>query len=187
MSADGAHPPDERELRDAFASKAQAELEAANRVAQGADAVPWSGDVFAEVAVVKGDPGPAEAAGGAALSGPDGEAARKALEALGFDPASVFATVARPEPDIDEEVLGARLRMQVEAVDPYAVVALDRVAAQVAGIAFELGALRSGRLVRAHGRVFVAADGLEESLADEALKRRVWRQLKTLSPRPPSL
>ncbi len=186
MSPSSADRASAHELEAAFVAKAEEELRYADGVAEGGEAVPWSGDVFAEVFLVKGDPGPAEVAGGPALSGPDGQAARKALEALGFDPASVFASVARPEPDLEREALYARLRIQVETVDPYTVVALDRVAAEFVCAAFGLRAFRPGRPAHAHGRVFVAVDGLEESLADAGLKQRVWRQLKTLSPRPPS-
>ena len=187
MNPSDADRADVRELEVAYAAKVQQELTDADRMAPGADSSSSSGDVFADAFLVKGDPGPAEVAGGTALSGPDGEAARRALEALGFDPASVFATVARPEPDVDPEGLHARLRMQVEAVDPYAVVGLDRVATDLIREAFALSALRPGRQKHVHGRVFVAVDGLEASLSDVALKQRVWRQFRVLTPRPPSL
>lgn len=175
------------ELQREFEQKARAELAAADRAAPGSDAVAWSGDVFAEVALVKGDPGPAEVAGGSALSGPDGVAARKALQALGFDPDSVFRTVARPEAGIDSGALRDRLRLQIEAVDPTAVVALDAFAAEEVAAAFTLGSLGFGRPVSSGGRTFLAVDGLEASLSDERTKRKVWRQLQALAPRPPAL
>lgn len=173
----------EREYR----AKAAAELKDADRLVPGADLIAWSGALFAEVVCVKGEPGPAEAAGGAALSGPDGEAAAKALSALGFAPAQVFATVARPETTSDPAAVASRLRAQIEAVDPYVVVALDPVAAQAVSDACALGTLRPGRARRSLGRVFVALGGLEASLADGDLKKRVWRQFKEAAPRPPSL
>ncbi|HSV94150.1 MAG TPA: hypothetical protein VLH81_13795, partial [Desulfobacterales bacterium] len=92
-------------IERAYRDKALAELAAADRLAPGSDIVASAGDPFAEVFLVKGEPGPAEDSGGEALSGPDGTAARKALAALGFDPASVFASVSRPEAGIEAESL----------------------------------------------------------------------------------
>ncbi|MBE0417952.1 MAG: hypothetical protein IBX63_09330 [Coriobacteriia bacterium] len=175
------------ELEHIYAEKALAEFAAADRVAPGSDGVKWSGDLFAEVVLVKGEPGPAEVSGGAALSGPDGVAARKALETLGFDQDSVFATVAHPEAGIDPDLLRERLVIQVEAVDPTVVVALDATATAEVAAAFSLGALPYGTGVRAGGRTFVAVDGLEASLADERAKRRVWRQMQAIEVRPPAL
>jgi hypothetical protein len=170
-----------------YREKAMAELAEADRVAPGSDAVRSAGDPFAEVFLVKGGPGPAEVSGGAALSGPDGAAARKALSALGFDPDSVFATVARPEAGIDPDLLRDRLVMQVEAVDPWVVLALDAGAAAEVAAAFSLGSLPFGKPVHASGRMFVAVEGLEASLADERAKRRVWSQMQAVEVRPPSL
>ncbi len=178
---------DAADIERIYADKARAELAAADRVAPGSDGIPWSGDVFAEVVLVKGEPGPAEVAGGAALSGPDGAAARKALEALGFDPGSMFATVARPEAGVDPVQARERLAMQVEAVDPTVVVALDAVAATEIAAAFGLEAFPFGARTYADGRQFVAVDGLEASLADEGAKRRIWRQMRAIEVRPPAL
>ena len=183
-SADG---PDDAGLVAIFSAKARAELELADRVAPGSDTVASAGDVFAAVMLVKGDPGPAEIAGGAALSGPDGEAARKALEAIGFGQEPVFATVARPEAGIEREQLEKRLRGQIEAIDPYAVIALDRVAAELLAEVARIERLAMGRPVRWMGRVLLAVDGLESSLVDDGAKRRVWNQLKGLAPRRPAL
>jgi len=179
--------PDPGELERIFGEKARAELAAADRIAPGSDGVRWSGDLFAEVVLVKGEPGPAEVSGGPALSGPDGAAAHKALEALGFDPESVFATVARPEAGIDAVMLRERLVMQVETVDPTVVVALDATAAAEVAAAFGLETLGYGTAIHASGRAFVALEGLEESLADGRLKRRVWRQMQAIQVRPPTL
>ena len=175
------------EIERMYREKALAELAEADRVAPGSDAVRSDGDPFAEVFLVKGEPGPAEASGGAALSGPDGAAARKALSALGFDPDSVFATVARPEAGIDAGLLRDRLVMQVEAVDPWVVLALDAAAAAEVAAAFSLGALAFGTSLSANGRTFVAVDGLEASLNDERAKRRVWSQMQAVEIRPPAL
>lgn len=179
--------PSAEELRGIYRGKTAAELVAADKMAPGSDAIACSGDLFAEVFVAKGEPGPAEASGGAALSGPDGEAVRKALAALGFDPASVFATIVRPEAGIDEPLLRARLHFQVEAIDPWLVLALDAVAAADLAAVFDLGRLPFGKRVANSGRQFVAVDGLEAALVDVRAKRRVWGQLQACEPRKPVL
>lgn len=171
-------------IRALFAEKAAAELAAADRSAPGSDAVPWRGDSMADVFVVKGLPGPAEAAGGAAVSGADGDAADKALGALGHDMSRSFFTLSRPEPGIDPEARSIRLRMQIEAVDPQLVVALDAEAAEDLARAFGVR-LPLGQERRAVGRRMLAVDGLEASLADPARKKRVWRQLQAAKPSGP--
>ena len=167
----------------AFAAKARAELAAADALVPGSDLVGWSGALLARVALVKGLPGPAEAAGGAALSGPDGEAAEKALLALGWPADSWFATVSRPEPDADAGSIAARLRLQLEAVDPLVIVALDDTAAADVATAFELPqSVAPGRPTVVSGRRFVSVQGLEDSLQDPARKRAAWRQLQDAAP-----
>ncbi|MBS3956038.1 MAG: hypothetical protein KGZ40_00680 [Clostridiales bacterium] len=176
---------DERERE--YRAKIASELAQADSLVPGADLIASSGEFFAEVLCVKGEPGPAEAAGGEALSGPDGEAVAKALCALGFDPSCVFATVARSEPDSDPGTVASRIRAQIEAVDPYVVIALDPVAAHAVSAALSLKDLRPGRVRRLAGREFLALDGLEASLTDQQRKKRVWRQMKALTPRGPSM
>lgn len=166
------------QVRALFEARARAELAAADALAPGSDAVEWAGALLAEVVVVKGLAGPAEATGGAALSGPDGEAARKALRALGYADAGLFFTLSRPEPGIPAERRGDRLRMQIEAVDPALVLALDREAAEDLAEALGIAQPEFGQPVRVLGRRIVAVDGLEASLADPARKKRVWRQLQ---------
>jgi hypothetical protein len=73
-----------------------------------------------------------------------------------------------------------RLRLIIEAVDPRAILALDPMAAADVAAVLGLESIPSGTAVRVGGRQVVALDGLEASLADEKLKRRVWRQLKAL-------
>lgn len=166
-----------------FTGKARAELAAADALVPGSDLVAWSGALMARVALVKGLPGPAEAAGGAALSGPDGEAAEKALLALGWPEGSWFATVSRSEPDADAGPIASRLRLQLEAVDPLVIVALDEVAAGDVAAAFELSQPPApGRPTVFMGRRFVVVQGLEHSLGDPARKRAAWRQLQDAAP-----
>jgi hypothetical protein len=166
------------QVRELFEARARAELAAADALAPGSDAVTSRGALLAEVVLVKGLAGPAEATGGAALSGPDGEAALKALEALGWSGDDAFRTLSRPEPGIPAEKRGDRVRMQVEAVDPALVLALDAEAAADLAQAFGIAAPRFGEPMRVLGRRIVAVDGLEASLADPARKKRIWRQLQ---------
>ncbi len=159
-------------------ARALAELTAADALSPGSDSVAWRGALIAQVVVVKGLPGPAETSGGAAVSGADGDAAVKALAALGHAEEGLFFTLSRPTADSDASRRAARLRAQIEAVDPSLVLALDDVAA--VDVADALGIQRPawGREVRVLGRRVVAVDGLEASLTDPARKRRVWDQLK---------
>jgi hypothetical protein len=165
-----------------FTARATAELAIADTLAPGSDAVAPAGALLADVVAVKGLAGPAEATGGPALSGADGEAVSKALAALGWEAGSVFATLSRPEPGIPAEKRADRLRQQIEAVDPALVLALDAEAAEDLAGAFGVATPRFGDAVRVLGRKIVAVDGMEASLSDPARKRRVWRQFQAAKP-----
>lgn len=184
-SADTPAEPTAEQIRIEFEQRARAELQAAAALAPGSDAVAWSGALLAEVALVKGLPGPAEASGGSALSGADGDAALKALVALGWEGAAVFRTLSRPEPGVASARAEDRLRRQIEAVDPALVLALDAEAATDVAGAFEITRLPFGKEVRVLGRRIVAVDGLEASLGEPARKQRVWRQLQAAKPTRP--
>ncbi|MDO9109006.1 MAG: hypothetical protein Q7U89_08495 [Coriobacteriia bacterium] len=181
-------------LQELYRAKLAEELRAARKLQPGADTVADSGDSEARVLFVKGEPGPAEVCGAAVLSGPDGRAAAKSLEALGFDPDSMFAMLARAVVPSTGDATGAgaplpeaalRVRATAEAIDPYAIVALDPTAAIDLAAAFSVPPLRFGQPIRALGRVLLAVDGLEPSLGDPARKRRVWAQLRALKPDAP--
>ena len=181
-SAQGA---DEAAVRAAFETRARAELAAADAAAPGSDVVAWRGALLAQVAVVKGLPGPSEASGNPAVSGPDGDAAVKALERLGWARDDVFFTLSRPEPGLAAEQRGDRLRLQLEAVDPELVLALDSEAADDVALAFGTPKPAWGTAVRVLGRRIVAVDGLEASLDDQARKARIWAQLRAATPEGP--
>jgi len=181
-SAQGA---DEAAVRAAFETRARAELAAADAAAPGSDVVAWRGALLAQVAVVKGLPGPSEASGNPAVSGPDGDAAVKALERLGWARDDVFFTLSRPEPGLAAEQRGDRLRLQIEAVDPELVLALDSEAADDVALAFGTPKPVWGTAVRVLGRRIVAVDGLEASLGDQARKARIWAQLRAATPEGP--
>jgi CheY-like chemotaxis protein len=185
-SADKPVRPDlAAKLRALHESRARAELTAADALAPGSDRVMWRGALLAEVAVVKGLPGPAEATGGAALSGADGDAITKALEALGWGPERVFFTLSRPEPGMDPTRAADRLRLQLEAIDPLAIVALDAEAAADLVQAFGCEPLVPGVASRVLGRSLVALSGFEAALAEPKAKQRVWGELKAAKPEGP--
>lgn len=166
--------------RAMFAAKAFAELADADASCPGSDAVRWCGEVLGNLALVKGSPSEVDIAAGVVLAGDDGEAARRALEALGVAWTEVFATCSRPSAEASGEQRAVRLRRQIEAVDPLAVVALDAEAAADLVEATGAGTLVAGKLVRWAGRTLLAVDGLEASLTDPRRKARVWSQLRSL-------
>jgi hypothetical protein len=169
-------------IRADHEARARAELTAADAQVPGSDTVPWAGALIAQIVVVKGLAGPAEAAGGPALSGADGEAVTKALEALGWPADTAFFTLSRPEPTASPESIAARIRGHIEAVDPIVVVALDAEAAEDVARAFGLRRLAAGETVTVAGRRVVAVDAFEAALSDETQKRKVWTQLRAAQP-----
>lgn len=169
-------------VRALYEAKVRAELAEADQLLPGADRVAWSGAVLADVVVVKGLDGPAEASGGEALSGADGEALAKALHALGWPQGVSFHTVSRPIPGCDEGAVVRRLRLQIEAVDPALLIALDAQAADDVARAFGVKRPKFGEALTVNGRRFVAVDGFEDSLVDESHKRRVWKHLQAARP-----
>ncbi len=175
-----AQTPDIERVSALYADKAAEELRI-GRADVGDPSVPDAGRLDAAVMFLKAEAGPAEAAGLPVLSGPDGQAVVRALEALGFEPDSWFATL------VGEDGVGdatRALRATIEAVDPYAVVALDTNAGRALADAQGVEPLSPGRPVRVSGRVLLALDGLERSLGRPDLKRRVWSQLRALKPAP---
>lgn len=163
-----------------FEAKVRAELAAADALVEGAGAVLAQGGPFAAVALVKGEPGDADLAAGCALAGPDGDAARKAVAALGYA-GPIFATVSRPAPGAAPEAVARRLRLQVEAVEAAIVIALDAAAAADVSAAFGVEELAPGVPVTVPGRTLLAVDDMAASLGDEARKRAVWAQFRSLT------
>ncbi len=173
--------------RDLSEARAVAELAAADLLCPGSDTVTSRGDVLGEVFLLKGLPGPAEAGGGAAMSGADGTAADKALDALGFPPNSVFRALSRPVRVADADCYARRVRSMVEAVDPRVVVALDAEAIEDLAAAFALLRFATEGSAYVAGRRFVAVAGFEASLGDPERKRIAWGQFRRASAPGPSL
>ncbi|MDO8879440.1 MAG: hypothetical protein Q7W44_01350 [Coriobacteriia bacterium] len=165
-------------LDQVFRDKAAAEIASAENLIPGDSIVRASGDELADVVLLKGESGPADVEHLRALAGADGEAADKALDALGM-PQGRFRVCTRVG-DADVAARLERLRLIIEAVDPRTVVALDPAAASDIAQAYGAPALTPGVPTTVGGRRVLALDGLEASLADATLKRRVWRQLQAL-------
>ena len=179
MSTPADTPTRATRIRELYEAKARAELAEADRLCPGSDVVAWRGDVLAPVMVVKGMPGPAEAAGGEALSGADGDAVAKALTALGWREGQVFFTLSRPDIALDEGSCASRLRHQIEAVDPRVVLALDEVATADVARSLQLEVLSAGASVLVDGRRVVALTEFEAALGDEKRKRAAWGSLRS--------
>lgn len=168
-------------LGELFEAKARAELERADAAMDESRPVHWSGDPLGRVFAVKGTPDLEDTEAGRAFAGPDGEALLKGIAALGLAAETVFLTVARPAGVVAEHVVRARLALQIEAVDPSILLATDAVAAEDLAAAIGADRLRPGDPVVLAGRSVLALEGLRASLTDEALKRRVWVQMKALA------
>ncbi|MBN1192324.1 MAG: hypothetical protein JXA36_01325 [Coriobacteriia bacterium] len=168
-----------RRLDELYRTKADAEIAAAEALVQAEGAVRGQGDVLAEVALVKGEPGPADLEAGRALAGEDGVAVGKALDALGL-PESRYAFCTRPGKASDGDAL-ARVRLLVEAIDPLTVILLDSRASADVAAAYGSESPEPGVVGRIGGRKVLAVEDFEKSLGDEASKRRVWKQLRTLA------
>lgn len=163
-----------------YAAKAKAELKRADEVLGVPVPIVGAGEVLASVVLVKGVPDAADRAARRALAGPDGEAAGKALEALGFAAGDAWAVCSRPV-DAPAPARARRLALIVEAVDPKLVVALDDDAAEDIAAAFGLKALPAGQPMTARGRTLGGVGGLAASLDDPAAKARVWRRFKAVA------
>ncbi len=100
MAREGAVEPEQSSTRLLVESKVRAEIRAADALCPGADAIAVAGSLTPVVVLVKGNAGDADRAAGIALAGADGEAARKALAALGVTEPSC-AVCSRPEPGIE--------------------------------------------------------------------------------------
>jgi len=158
-------------LKALYEAKARAELAQADGLCPGSDAVASSGDPLACVVLVKGSPGAEELAAHRALAGPVGDAALKAVAALGLDPRSTFALCSRPGGDAGARA--ERLELAVEAVDPALVLALDAAGAEDLAAALHCGPLEPGRPVTVRGRTVGYVGDLAASLRDDD-KRPVW-------------
>lgn len=178
MAREGAVEPGRSDARLLLEAKVRAEVSAADALCPGSDAIASSGSLTPIAVLVKGVPGEVDRSAGVVLAGADGDAARKALEALDVA-GPLFAVCSRAEPGVVPEAAARRLRLLVEALDPSLVIALDRVAAEDVSAALEIPALVFGEPVSLPGRMVLAVDDLEESL-EGARKREVWQQFKGL-------
>jgi hypothetical protein len=179
LQADRVTGQDAERVQRRFEAKARAELKDADAAMGVPVVVASAGDPLGVVVLAKGLPEAADRTARRVLAGSDGEAAVKALEALGLDPHAVWAVCTRPV-EAEPVARARRLELVVEAVDPRLVIALDDEAAEDLAAAFGLKTLVPGRSVSVRGRTLGAVGGLSASLADAGAKAQVWERLKAL-------
>ncbi len=167
------------QIRHLYEARVRHEIDASEEDA-GRDTVRWAGDLSARTLFVKGEPSEADAAAGAAFAGEDGDAARKALAALGRIDGGVAFTCSRP-PGLSAAARDRRLLTQLEALDPGTVIAADAAAAADVARVLGSGGLAPGKPTGVRGREVLALSGLEECLRDEGKKRIVWAELRSLA------
>lgn len=146
------------------------------------------GNAFSAVLFVKGEPGPAQEAGGQLMSGADGKALRAALLRLGYAPEDWLAMDVSPRASIEP----ALLRRAICALDPATVVACDEAAAAALrdALADDLSALSSlddallvpGRVVQVLGMRVLNLGGFEAALSSDKQKQVMWARLKKIPP-----
>lgn len=161
-----------------------------------------AGSLFPEVVLLKGEPGPAEEAGGQLLSGPDGTALQAALDRLGY-PADAWAALSAFVARGSRAARGAggaegagqwasaapaELAFAMEALDPELAIALDEAAARALQEAWGLERpLAPGEIARVRGRRVLSLGGFEKALADMPGKRTMWARLKLVGPLQPPM
>lgn len=163
-------------------AKLAADVERAESAVGGSPRIVSSSPAYCAALVVKGRPSREDEAAGQAFAGPDGEAIRKALAALGV-PGEPFFAVTRPTAEANEDLEAAARRIceLAHAVEAELVLALDPIAAEDVARAFGLHELRAGEPADVPGFRLLATDDFAAALADERAKRAVWRQLKALT------
>ncbi|MDI6713208.1 MAG: hypothetical protein QMD96_08225 [Anaerosomatales bacterium] len=163
-------------------AKVAADVERAESVVGGSPRIASSSPAYCAALVVKGRLSREDEAAGRAFAGPDGEAVRKALAALGV-PGEPFLAVTRPTAKANEDLEAAARRIceLAHAVEAEIVLALDPVAADDVARAFGLQELKPGEPVDVPGFRLLATNDFAAALADERAKRAVWRQLKALA------
>lgn len=174
--------------------------------------VVMAGNAFSQALLLKGEPedapatrqgvpatgqdAPAAGSGASAqatpklLAGPDGDALRAALKALGYAPED-WVGLSTNDADGFPLVPGT-LRLAITTLDPATVIALDDAAAAALREAYadelvdlaalEAATLMPGVLARILGMRVMNLGGFEESLSDPKAKQLAWARLKLLTP-----
>lgn len=173
-------------LTEALVAKQRKELEAL--AGQG---VVMGGNAFAPYLVLKGRPTSEELSGEARLlSGPDGDALRASLTALGYAPEDwvALSSLSDAGTPLDPRLM----RQAIAALDPECVVAEDEEAAQALRETFaeelseqeqfEVAMLEPGYVARVLGMRMMNLGGFEDALSDSHAKQVMWSRLKLLPP-----
>lgn len=150
-----------------------------------------AGNAFSAVLLLKGDLSKEERGGAELLSGPDGEALRKALNSLGYAPED-WACVSTVGPDGKKPLDPSLVRLAVTTLDPDTLVACDEPAAHAIREAyaeeladvpdFDEAMLTPGKMVRILGMRVMNLGGFAASLSDPHAKQLMWARLKRVPP-----
>lgn len=172
-------------MNEDVVAKTRSELEAL--AARGAV---MAGNAFSQVVLVKGEPSDDERAGADLLAGPDGDALRSALRALGYAPQDWVGLAAWD--DAGNALAPALFREALCALDPATVVLCDGAAADamreayandLAGLErFEEALLMEGVVVHVAGMRVMALGGFAAALQDMQQKQLMWARLKQIPP-----
>lgn len=174
-----------QERRAAYVAKTRMELEML-----AARGVVVCGNAFSSVLIVKGELSADELAGGPLLAGPDGDALRKSLTALGYAPedwAGLSALAGKTDGAAGGGVAPAPLtpglfRTAVAALGPSTVLICDNAAATTFCAAYAIQPLEPGVVTDVLGMRVLHLGGFAAGLADPQRKQWAWACLKRVPP-----
>lgn len=154
------------------------------------DGVNLAGQAFSPLLILKGNLSDAEKNGAELLSGPDGEALRAALDALGYPP-EAWCTAATMQSS-GAPLSGDLLRLTVTSLQPNTLIICDEEAARIVREAYaeELqllenpaaSTLEAGELVHVMGIRMLNLGGFADALSNQEQKRIMWVRLKQIPP-----
>lgn len=150
-----------------------------------ATGVSFSGTIPSPVCILKGKPNAQELAGASVLSGADGDALSKSLDALGYLPNSACAllTVFISDHHTAHPLPPELVRLAIEVLDSSTLLVADKPAALALQEAYKLPTpLEEGVIHSVKGRRVLCLGGFEDSLDNEREKQIMWARLKKLPP-----
>ncbi|GEM_PF-171195 len=165
-----------QERRAAYVAKTRMELEML-----AARGVVVCGNAFSSVLIVKGELSADELAGGPLLAGPDGDALRKSLTALGYAPED-WAGLSALAADAKTPLTPGLFRTAVAALGPATVLICDDVAAATFCAAYAIQPLEPGVVTDVLGMRVLHLGGFAAGLADPQRKQWAWACLKRVPP-----
>ena len=176
------------DVSEELLEKTKAELE---DLAQAG--VVMAGNAFSPVALVKGEPEEEDDSpegAPALLGGPDGDALRACLRALGYAPEEWVGLSTRDAEGYP--LVPGTLRLAIATLDPSTLIALDDAAAEALRETFadelveltdlEAATLAPGKVAQVLGMRVLALGGFEQCLSDPKAKQLMWARLKQVPP-----